>query len=104
MDNSSRNIVNFIATITVAALILMAANYFAQTQGTPAPVAEAAPAVAAETAVLSENEIASEDNNNEESSDLPSDEYDQVVSSETEITVDKPEGISGAPSTEIREY
>lgn len=36
MDNSSSNIVKFIATITVAVLLLMAASYYAQSQKAPA--------------------------------------------------------------------
>lgn len=37
MDNSSRNIVKFIATITVAALIIMGARYYAESQKRPMP-------------------------------------------------------------------
>ena len=41
MDNSSRNIVKFIVTITVAAIIIMAARYYAMSQEvTPPPVAQ----------------------------------------------------------------
>ena len=37
MDNSSRNIVKFIATITIAALVIMAARYYAESQKVSAP-------------------------------------------------------------------
>jgi hypothetical protein len=37
MDNSSRNIIKFIATITVAALVIMAARYYAESQKVAAP-------------------------------------------------------------------
>lgn len=37
MDKSSRNIVIFIATITFAALLIMAARYYAEAQKQPAP-------------------------------------------------------------------
>ena len=37
MDNSSRNTVIFIATITFAALLIMAARYYAEAQKQPAP-------------------------------------------------------------------
>lgn len=37
MDNSSRNIVIFIATITFAALLIMAARFYAEAQKQPAP-------------------------------------------------------------------
>lgn len=41
MDKGSRNIVRFIATITVAALLVMAARYYAMSrQVEPPPVAE----------------------------------------------------------------
>lgn len=45
MDNSSRNIVTFIATITMAALLLMAARFYADSQKEPMPstAEEAAP-------------------------------------------------------------
>lgn len=38
MDNSSRNIVKFIVTITAAALLIMAARFYAQSQEEPMPV------------------------------------------------------------------
>lgn len=37
MDNSSRNIVKFIATITIVALVIMAARYYAESQKDVAP-------------------------------------------------------------------
>jgi hypothetical protein len=37
MDNSSRNIIKFIATITIAALVIMAARYYAESQKVVAP-------------------------------------------------------------------
>jgi hypothetical protein len=37
MDNSSRNIIKFIATITVAALVIMGARYYAESQTVAAP-------------------------------------------------------------------
>lgn len=37
MDNSSRNIVKFIATITVVALLVMAARYYAMSREIEAP-------------------------------------------------------------------
>ncbi len=37
MDDSSRNIIKFIATITVAALVIMAARYYAESQKVAAP-------------------------------------------------------------------
>lgn len=60
MDKSSRNIVAFIATITVAALLIMAARSYADSQKTarPAEVAEKskAPAVDANQDALAEPE------------------------------------------------
>ena len=53
MDNSSRNIVSFIATITIAALVLMGAHFYAQS-GDEAPAAEDMNAVAQ---VLPENAV-----------------------------------------------
>lgn len=53
MDNSSRNIIKFIVTITVAALVIMAARYYAESQNVAAPAefedttAKPAPATAA---------------------------------------------------------
>jgi outer membrane receptor protein involved in Fe transport len=95
MDNSSRNIVNFIATITVAALVLMAANYYAQTQDTAAPAVEAAPVPATNSEELSEEEIPS---------DETSDADEEIRASDTEVIVEDPEAISGNPSANVPEY
>jgi hypothetical protein len=49
MDNSSRNIVKFIVTITVAALLIMGARYYAQSQKPAKPEEVAEKAVAPKT-------------------------------------------------------
>ena len=49
MDNSSRNIVAFIATITVAALLIMAARNYAESQKTEKPTEVAETAAKPET-------------------------------------------------------
>jgi hypothetical protein len=46
MDNSSRNIVKFIATITAAALLIMGARFYSDAQKEPTPSGPAEPAVA----------------------------------------------------------
>ena len=43
MDKSSRNVVKFIATITLATLLIMAARFYAESQKAPMPSAPADP-------------------------------------------------------------
>lgn len=43
MDKNSRNVVKFIATITLAALLIMAARFYAESQKQPMPSAPAEP-------------------------------------------------------------
>lgn len=44
MDNGSRNIVKFIATITLAALLIMGVRYYAESQKQPMPSVAEEPA------------------------------------------------------------
>lgn len=44
MDNGSRNVVKFIATITFAALVIMAARFYAESQKQPMPAVAEEPA------------------------------------------------------------
>ncbi|HEV7233318.1 MAG TPA: hypothetical protein VGN36_03660 [Sphingorhabdus sp.] len=93
MDNSSRNIVQFIATVTMAALVLMAANYYAQSQeAKPDSVDPMQSAVVAED--IPEEEMPSDENSAED---------DEIRASDTEVVVEDPEGISGNPSAVIQE-
>lgn len=43
MDKNSQNVVKFIATITLAALLIMAARFYAESQKEPMPSAPAEP-------------------------------------------------------------
>jgi hypothetical protein len=63
MDNSSRNIVKFIGAITFAALLIMAARYYADSQNVEAPaeVAEVAEEVVAKDPEPVESEEAQAD-------------------------------------------
>jgi hypothetical protein len=61
MDNSSRNIVKFIAALTGAALLIMAARYYAMSQEvTPPPVAPETAATAAVPAAEMDADITAE--------------------------------------------
>jgi hypothetical protein len=51
MDNSSRNIVKFIVTITAAAMVIMAARFYAESQKEPMPTAPKEQPVKAEEVV-----------------------------------------------------
>ena len=97
MDNSSRNIVSFIATITVAALILMGAHFYSESQSTKTvAVAEvpkdkrlpvnATPATAEDLA--------------EAAFDFAEEEDAPTV--ESQIAVEKTEAITGEPSIAIQ--
>ncbi len=97
MDKSSRNIVNFIATITVAALILMGAHFYSESQspkavaGAEAPKARTLPGNA--TPATAE-ELAEAAYDFAEEEDAPS--------VESQIAVEKTEAITGEPSIAIQ--
>lgn len=97
MDNSSRNIVSFIATITVAALILMGAHFYSESQSPKAvavaevPKAKSLP-VNATPATAEELGDAAFDYAEEE--DAP------IV--ESQIALEKTEAITGEPSIAIQ--
>lgn len=97
MDNSSRNIVSFIATITVAALVLMGAHFYAQSGG-EAPVAEGTNAVAH---VLPENAVPAKESDLAEAA-LDEVEDDDAIIREAEVTVEPTDGITGEPSATVQ--
>jgi hypothetical protein len=97
MDNSSRNIVSFIATITIAALVLMGAHFYAQS-GDKAPVTEETSAV---TQVLPENAVPAKESDLAEAA-LDEVEDDDALIREAEVTVEPTEGITGEPSAMVQ--
>ena len=93
MDNSSRNIVKFIATLTIAALLIMAARYYAMSQQAgPQPVATVEKA-------LPEIEAAEEDVAEDETSAAD----EEIRDSDTEVIIEELEPITGEPSAGVRE-
>lgn len=97
MDNSSRNIVSFIATITVAALILMGAHFYSQSQSPKAVTGAQAPT----TKRLPVNAIpATAEELAETALDFAEEEDAPIV--ESQIAVEKPETITGEPSIAIQ--
>lgn len=96
MDNSSRNIVSFIATITIAALVLMGAHFYAQS-GEEAPVAEEQSV----TQALPQNAVPASESDLAEAA-MDEVEDDDAVNRETEVTVEPTEGITGEPSATVQ--
>lgn len=97
MDNSSRNIVSFIATITVAALILMGAHFYAQSQSTETAAEAEAPkakVLPGNTAPATAEDLAEAAFDFAEEEDAPS--------VESQIAVEKTETITGEPSIAIQ--
>lgn len=94
MDKSSRNIVTFIATITAAALLIMAARYYAQSNQTePVPAAEAAPKpVVSPSTGLAVDDLTGETDKGGES------EEPEVIEEDYEIEMGRPSVEIGQPS------
>lgn len=93
MDNSSRNIVKFIATLTIAALLVMAARYYAMSQDAePQPVATAEKA-APKPEVAGEEVAQGEANATD----------DEISDADTEIVIEELEPITGEPSASVPE-
>jgi hypothetical protein len=93
MDNSSRNIIKFIATLTIAALLIMAARYYAMSQD-----AEPQPAATADKAAPKPEVVGEE---------VPQDETsaadDEISDADTEIVIEELEPINGEPSASVPE-
>ncbi len=85
MDNSSRNIVKFIAAITGAALLMMGARYYAESQKAPKPpeVAEKAATPEAPPAGITDEVVA----NPETDAQNPAED---VIEEDAEITMGEP--------------
>ena len=83
MDNSSRNIVKFIAALTFAALLIMAARNYAESQNTekPTEVAEKAATPATLPAKIGEEAITDPD---------PQDQAEEIVEEDAEISMGEP--------------
>jgi hypothetical protein len=97
MDNSSRNIVSFIATITVAALILMGAHFYSESQSTKAVAVAEVP----KTKRLPVNATpATAEDLAEAAFDFAEEEDAPTV--ESQIAVEKTEAITGEPSIAIQ--
>jgi hypothetical protein len=92
MDNSSRNIVIFIATITFSAMLLMAAHFYADWK--KAETAPAAPAVVA-APVAEEPSVEETPATEEEGEEFPEDEDYPPMG---EPMVDLEENGSSAPA------
>lgn len=93
MDNSSRNIVKFIGAITFAALLIMAARYYADSQKIEAPVEvpeKAEPAKAPEEAA-------------DEPTDEAAPDPDNPDNIEAEIVEEDAQLIMGEPSINLEE-
>ncbi len=91
MDTSSRNIVAFIATITVAALLIMGARYYAESQKTEKPTEVAEKAVKSETSTVDASEEV-----------LASPETD-LQNPDEEIVEEDAEIIMGEPSMNLEQ-
>jgi hypothetical protein len=88
MDNSSRNIVKFIAAITFAALLMMAARYYADSQKVQAPAEVAEKASAKEEVSESDTNVESE--GAEANPDDPKSEDEQIVEEDAELIMGEP--------------
>ncbi|MVZ97799.1 hypothetical protein EUU23_08775 [Sphingorhabdus sp. IMCC26285] len=97
MDHSSRNIVSFIATITVAALILMGAHFYAESKAPPTVASKEAPVAKH----LPENATpATAEDLADAAFDFAEEEDAPIVDSQ--INLEKPETITGEPSIAIQ--
>jgi hypothetical protein len=97
MDNSSRNIVSFIATVTIAALVLMGAHFYAQS-GEEASASEEANATAQ---TLPQNAVPAKESDLAEAA-LDELEDDDAVIREAEVTIEPTEAITGEPSADVQ--
>jgi hypothetical protein len=97
MDNSSRNIVNFIATITLAALILMGAHFYSESQS---PKAVAGAEVPKAKSLTDNATPATAEDLAEAAFDYAEEEDAPTV--ENQIEVEKTEAITGEPSIAIQ--
>ena len=88
MDNSSRNIVKFIAAITFAALLIMAARFYADSQKVEPPAEVAETPVAKEPEPVESDEAAADDAEaNPEDSQNPD---DQVIEEDAQLIMGEP--------------
>lgn len=91
MDNSSRNIVKFIGTITFAALLIMAARYYAQSQEEPMPAVAEEAAEAETTSAATEDPLAdTEEDGSEKSETDPDNPDEELVEEEAELVMGEP--------------
>lgn len=92
MDNSSRNIVKFIATITVAALLIMGARFYAQSQEEPMPaVAEDAAETKPAAEEPTDDALAEADEDGAEKSETdPQNPDEELVEEEAELVMGEP--------------
>lgn len=96
MDNSSRNIVKFIATITAAALLIMGARFYAQSQ------MESKPEVAEEVTTAEATPVEVTDDPLAETEDAVNPEADPQ-NPEEEIIEEDAELIMGEPSMNLED-
>jgi hypothetical protein len=88
MDNSSRNIVKFIGAITFAALLIMAARYYADSQKVEAP-----PEVAEEVVAKEPDPVEADDaeaDGAETNSDDPQNADEQVLEEDAQLIMGEP--------------
>ena len=99
MDNSSRNIVSFIATLTVAVLLLMGAHFYSESRDAE-KLAEASPALPkpAPKAVEPTEQL----DLAEAEFDAAADAAEDSAVDEYQTEIDNPDGISGAPTLVIQ--
>lgn len=106
MDNSSRNIVTFIATITFAAMLIMAARYYAMSGDVEAlPVAEDTSAAATPSPATSDSPEQSDASEAVESEVIEEDYEvkmgEPTVDIGTEVPTAPPPALVPAPETPI---
>lgn len=88
MDNSSRNIVKFIGAITFAALLIMAARYYADSQKVEAPAEVAEEVVAKEPDPVESEEAEADDA--ETNPDDPQNPDGEIIEEDAQLIMGEP--------------
>jgi hypothetical protein len=102
MDNSSRNIVKFIAAITGAALLIMGARFYAESQkvAPPVEVAEKAPTPKVVPEETADEAILNADNDAQDSDNPVIEEDAELIMGEPSMNLEQGGTPSYAPPAE----
>ncbi len=90
MDNSSRNIVKFIGAITFAALLIMAARFYADSQKVEAPPEVAEKAVAKEPDPVKAEEPEADDTETDADADELQNADGQIIEEDAQLIMGEP--------------